>query len=684
MTPIEEVTDHNEKKPRVRQRPRRTEEFIEAKKKVKEKKVGVSKRYTHRNKVDLDQMNFSLRVDEIEMPLEQAIARIFDPSIRRDQATHIGKEDDEGSIEYKLKLVDTSQERLLHLTTQMRFRLQEGAGEAQYRVGFDDDGSPIGISREELQTSLCSLCYIAESLKAEIKISKVLCVRDHRVLFVVVNLKTREKIKNELKVMLFGAPGCGKSTLLGVLLSDRLDDGNGSARMKILNNVNEIKTGVTSTLTYISAGFDYQGQIIHDKDAHHNWETSIDNCCKLVSFIDCGGQLKKELRAFLTANPELCLLVLSPMQQKETVEELLVQVIKLSSTFVVLVTHIDMASNQKTQELIRTVRDLCFANKGFIPMIVRDKDDAVLFSKNIREPIVPIFLVSNTQGSGVELFREFLLTLPSNQGEDSYEAGEFVTAQKIRLEPKERGETKLILNGFVSSGRFQSKQKAWLGPLADSRFCRIFINEIECFKIKVRMTVGGQSCSLRFSPLEKNEQGDVFDQVHKGTMVIGSANPPRLTRSFIASLEVISKSHTILFSNQYEPVLFSDSFDQVCHMEPCIPSPPSTPAVSAAPSLLLPDLDSIPIPRLERVLSKSKDISSTRNPDIKRERSMSYYSPIEKASPKPTWKLKKNEKNLLRFTFKVRPEYLRKNHRFQIHDDKLRAIGTAIELFYEN
>lgn len=60
------------------------------------------------------------------------------------------KEDDEGNIEYKLKLVNPSEDRLDHLATQMKFRVREGYGEAYYRVGVEDNGRPIGLGKEDM------------------------------------------------------------------------------------------------------------------------------------------------------------------------------------------------------------------------------------------------------------------------------------------------------------------------------------------------------------------------------------------------------------------------------------------------------------------------------------------------------------------------------------------------------
>jgi GTPase len=53
--------------------------------------------------------------------------------------------------------------------------------------------------------------------------------KEGKVGYVAVRKKIPEMIKLELKIMLLGTAGGGKSTLLGVLLSEKMDDGKGSA-----------------------------------------------------------------------------------------------------------------------------------------------------------------------------------------------------------------------------------------------------------------------------------------------------------------------------------------------------------------------------------------------------------------------------------------------------------------------
>ncbi len=86
------------------------------------------------------------------------------------------------------------------------------------------------------------------------------------VAFVTVRNKIPDKLKLESKIMLLGTSRSGKSTLLGVILSDKLDDGKGSARIKILNHKHEVLTGVTSSLTYTVMHFDKIGNILNNQN----------------------------------------------------------------------------------------------------------------------------------------------------------------------------------------------------------------------------------------------------------------------------------------------------------------------------------------------------------------------------------------------------------------------------------
>ena len=85
--------------------------------------------------------------------------------------THLPPENDaEGNVEYKSTLVNPSANRLQHLSTQMKWRLQEGGGQALYEIGVGDDGALVGLSDEEMRMSLDTLERMAAEIGASVAI----------------------------------------------------------------------------------------------------------------------------------------------------------------------------------------------------------------------------------------------------------------------------------------------------------------------------------------------------------------------------------------------------------------------------------------------------------------------------------------------------------------------------------
>ena len=78
-----------------------------------------------------------------------------------------------GNTEYKLMLSNKSADRIARLTTQMKFRMQEGNGEAFYVIGVADSGEAVGIPAQEMEESLRTLFKMSTSLNAELFIRSV-------------------------------------------------------------------------------------------------------------------------------------------------------------------------------------------------------------------------------------------------------------------------------------------------------------------------------------------------------------------------------------------------------------------------------------------------------------------------------------------------------------------------------
>lgn len=63
----------------------------------------------------------------------------------------------ENNFAEKPGFTEPDQERLSHLMTQMSLRLQEGQGEAKYIVGVGNNCTFVGLSKEEMLSSLSNL-----------------------------------------------------------------------------------------------------------------------------------------------------------------------------------------------------------------------------------------------------------------------------------------------------------------------------------------------------------------------------------------------------------------------------------------------------------------------------------------------------------------------------------------------
>lgn len=164
-----------------------------------------------------------------------------------------------GNIEYKLKLINPSNQRFEHLVTQMKWRLREGQGEAIYEIGVSDSGKLQGLNDEDMSDSLSTLNKMAHKLGASTTVLRRKSLVGCRSVVEVLVRKIPDDQHNiEVRVAVLGGIDAGKSTLLGVLTQGELDNGRGRARLNMFRHMHEIQTGRTSCISHETLGFDTQ------------------------------------------------------------------------------------------------------------------------------------------------------------------------------------------------------------------------------------------------------------------------------------------------------------------------------------------------------------------------------------------------------------------------------------------
>ena len=179
----------------------------------------------------------------------------------------------------------------------------EGSQGALYEIGVSDDGTFVGLARDELEESLQTLRAMASSLGCKVRVLRTVIVGNCQWIeeprpmdslgsrlrgedlwvaeaLVVPNLEPQSRNRGlpsaeinssghpvgehefsstdlkeavsrteQLRVSLTGSTTSGKSSLLGTLSTSTLDNGRGKSRLSLLKHRHEISTGATSSVT---------------------------------------------------------------------------------------------------------------------------------------------------------------------------------------------------------------------------------------------------------------------------------------------------------------------------------------------------------------------------------------------------------------------------------------------------
>lgn len=203
--------------------------------------------------------------------------------------------------------------------------LEESLG-ALYEIGVSDDGSFVGLARDELDESLTVLRAMSHSLGCHVQVLRLVDVgscqwtedlevstepsqriREERLWVAEVLVGPDRELRNQapknglsrrgnglsdisptalasnressntadeqLRVTLTGSTTSGKSSLLGTLSTSTLDNGRGKSRLSLLKHRHEIVSGVTSSLAQELIGY----QDVKTEDASRNGTSQVVN-----------------------------------------------------------------------------------------------------------------------------------------------------------------------------------------------------------------------------------------------------------------------------------------------------------------------------------------------------------------------------------------------------------------------
>lgn len=198
-----------------------------------------------------------------------------------------------GNKEYKLKIINKENDRLEKLASQLKWRLNEGNGEALYYIGVNDDGSVVGLSSNELKETVMNIKKMCEKIN-----SKIISTEKINKYYLLTIRFTENDIKSK-RIVVIGPHNVGKTSLISNLAKNIKDDGNGFSRNLVFNHKHEIYSGMTSSIT-----------IENLKLIHNNYDL-------ILNLIDTPGNIKYRktlLRGINKYLPDLILLILNPLE----------------------------------------------------------------------------------------------------------------------------------------------------------------------------------------------------------------------------------------------------------------------------------------------------------------------------------------------------------------------------------
>ena len=466
-----------------------------------------------------------------------------------------------GSVEYKLKLVNCTAQRIEELTTQMAWRLEAGGGSATYMLGVQDDGVPAGLGAAELEASIATVRTIAAACDARVEeerrmlgadgVGSVARIAVERTLARCVDI-------DELRVAVLGAQSCGKTSLVALLAHDARDNGLGLGRMKILQHLHEAEAG-TSSINRQLLGFDAAGRptnlaarfgVANRADIVRAAMAAVARVPpgeggaaeargvegaaapprgrgsggggKLVELLDLAGArkfLKTTLRGLTGHRPDYAMLVLDARVgvERASLEHWALSRVLGVPTFVVVTKHdCCRAGSAKGRSLAATLAATlaelaqCLselaphsATMPLTPRLIESEADAAAAAAALGSSnAVPVFAVSSVSAAGIAPLRAMLFALPLWR---TYGAAQ---AQSEVFIAKTYGAN--IVCGLVSGGTVTVGDGLLLGPLvsgaagaasgaAGGTFARVRVRSIEAHHLSVRSVSCGHSATFSLS-----------------------------------------------------------------------------------------------------------------------------------------------------------------------------------------
>jgi GTPase len=473
------------------------------------------------------------------------------------------QENEFGNTEYKRNLLNKNTSRKERLATQMRFRVDEGNGEALYMIGVEDDGTLLGVTEYEYTETVRILNEIADKNNYKLTLLSQKCIDEtnNKNIYEFLVRENNESSYVELRVSMSGSVNAGKSTTLSVLTTGKLDNGRGLGRLSIFNFRHEIESGRTSSVAHHILGFDAVGTPINYNGTINNntWPDIVRHSKKIIYFNDlCGHEkyLKTTITGLTTSQPDICFILIGAnMGLTRITREHISLCLTLKIPFCILITKIDICKDRENvlEETISNVKKL-LKQPGIrrIPYHIRTDDDVITASKNLYSgSIVPIFYISNVSGEGINFVQQFLnITGIRKRKKRKNNDIDFHIDAVFQITGIGTVVGGNLINGDISIGN-----KLYLGPDTNGNYILTQIKSIHCKRVPITYAKSGIYYCFALKKINRKN-------VLKGSVL---TNNPVAIWEFTANISIL-KSHTTTIKEGYEPVIHTQNIRQTAKL----------------------------------------------------------------------------------------------------------------------
>lgn len=534
----------------------------------------------------------------------------------------------DGNIEYKFKLSNSTPERIEELSTQLRFRMEEGNHECIYRLGIHDNGRIVGLTESEYEESIKLIKLICEKNKfviSNIYKDKIDNTQPLKHVYEILIREYTESKYIDIKVAIAGNVNASKSSLLGVLISGKLDDGRGLSRSCVFNFEHEIKTGMTSSIAHHILGFDVYGNIVNydNKYGKMSWTDIVKNSCKIISFSDLAGHekyFKTTITGLSSTFPDICFILVESISDKITrmTKEHIFLCLTLNIPFVIIMTKIDLIENRKNiyeSTLNELLKILKMPGIRKTPFKIKDESDVRLCADKIyTNEITPIFHISNITGKGINDLKMFLNLIGKREKNYNSNGPTELHIDSI-FNVKGVG---VVVGGNLITGTVKIGDKLNIGPDYSGVYTPVVIKSIYCKKTPIQEISHSTYICLGIKGINR-------ENIRKGHVIV-SNNLCKSAREFVADMRIL-KSHSTTIKNGYEPTIYTYSIRQTA--------------------------------KLIDIINKISDRNDSEDSNL----------------------LKIGDKATVRFRFKYRPEYLKIGSIVFLSEGTTKAIGLIKEIY---